>query len=94
MSEKTKDEVLPQKHTEQDKRIIAKLLSELENTEIIETFEFAEGALKRDGAEPPENLEELRKACLQKNKTRLETEMSLVKTKLEKINRRLEALEK
>jgi hypothetical protein len=85
----------------QDHKVIS-FLNDLQIAKTINFFEMREREIKESGAELPENIEKLRKQCLQRNKKELENKISLARTdeykqmqqvKLNEIKKRLEEIE-
>ena len=106
---KNDDEISQQKHREEmEQQVALKFLDDLQTTDLIEIFEgnvkTLTGEYKKYGVKLPENLEELRKNCLERNRVKVEAEFAGIKEYgnykaallgiLTNIYKRLEELEK
>src|SRR3989338_1182312 len=81
MPEKFEGNVPPQEHTKQEQMIISNFLDDLRTGETIGCFEMRAKSLREEyNVELPENIEELRKNCLERNRKRLRNDIATART--------------
>jgi len=81
MPEKFEGNVPPREHTEQEQTIISNFLNDLQIAETIGFFEMRVKSLQEEyGVELPENIEEMRKNCLERDRKKLENDIATART--------------